>query len=1277
MSSNLRIQLFGGFRLAMGEDIIPPIATLKARSLFAYLIMHPGRAHTRDLLAGLFWPDLPDAVARRRLSQALWRIRQPFRITDAPFPLHVTANDVQFDDYFNHWLDVAAFEAALEADGEEGARMAAALYTGDFMNGFYDDWIIPERERLREHYLDALENLVIWCKEAGEYEEALHFARQLSLAEPLRESAHAQIMRLSRLLGRPQEALQQYEMLKNILSSELGVAPSAAVADLYRHLLTDEDRSFSPSASMRSAAPFLDIPSSIPLVGREAELARLIAGVNAAVHGRGGFAVVVGEAGVGKSRLLREVAREADWLGVQSLWGWAQDRGGSSPYDLWTQLLQAGVTPLRAAQLESWMEDVWLSALGVLLPDRDSLWPGLPEQITLDPEQEQKRVHEALIRVLLALGRISPHLLILEDLHWADEASLAALLKLVQRLSKSRLFVIISFRKAEAQARPEIWNVLQKVSASQGCERIELARLTDEEARKLVQLGLNLRRPAPRFTRRLYQETGGNPLFVLETLRALHDQGILYQDESGVWNTPWDAVTTDYAELPVSPGVQQVIARRLEKLGSAERSLLNATAILGDRFDFTLASLVAGEESKACVNAAKTLVLRRFWDEEPDAYRFSHNLVRQVVLMEMSEAEKERWHNAAFFVMEEARPDLIEDLAYHAEAGGLWREALHYHHLAAQQTEALSSYAASLEHWRQCLAIAPHLALSDEDHFDLLAGRERVLDILGRRQEQEEDIAAMLALAADDPLRKSQAMQRQARYLCELSRYAEAETAAKQALSLVRTRGELVAEHNALLTLSHIYNRWGKLDEALPPLQEALSLAVAAASLPLQALTNLELGDVMLGLGRHAEATALLETALALAREQQNRRCEIDALHLLAIIAIEQGDFVRADDLLGEELMLCREMGFLYGEGRVLLNRGNLYNLQGHAYQALHHYDAAIDVFQKLQNARGLALARLNRVSQHIALFGAGPVDFEMVAQVMNYAREVDDDVTIAQCQSIMGACHLAQGDYEQAAAWLRRGAENLVSVGQLWMASQNCRELARCYLESGLVEEAAHSLDRAETLLADVGATDADPAILILRARLACQRGHLNRALADSRTAVDILPPNQEQRRLILFWRSQILAAAGRSQEANLVLRLARDALQDALQDFPPDLRARSLTHHPEHRRIMVALATQTTVREQRLPAIGAPTGRPLTAEEWRVVHWTVHHPEDNLIHGKAARRQRRILRLLHEAAEQGAAPRVIDLARALEVSSKTIKRDLSALRAAGRDVRTRGSRG
>jgi DNA-binding SARP family transcriptional activator len=450
----LRVRLLGGLSLAWNQSPLPMSLSHAARSLFAYLVTYRDRPHTRDLLIGVFWPDLPETTARRRLSKALWQIRrilQNDQIPHAPPILVAEGDTLQLSPNLPIWLDVEEFIRCSKqcAGGEAGAieycQSCITHYQGEFLAGYHDDWTVLERERLREIFLATLAQLVEKHKSRGEYDHALRYARRLAVEDPWREEAHREAMRLFHLLGQDAEALNQFEVCRHTLAEELGIEPSPETTALADEIATRSELlepPHLPSAARPMIAPYLERPDQVPLVGRQKELAELLHQVESAVAGNGGLIIIYGEAGVGKSRLLRELALNVQWRGLHMVWGRCYELATPLPYLPLVEALRASLTALNDSDLKL----LWRAELSRLLPEL-AVEAGLPPP--LSPEEEKHRLLEAITRAFIALAERAPHLVLLEDVHWMDPASLEVLYYLLPRLVETRLLFVGTVRPEE------------------------------------------------------------------------------------------------------------------------------------------------------------------------------------------------------------------------------------------------------------------------------------------------------------------------------------------------------------------------------------------------------------------------------------------------------------------------------------------------------------------------------------------------------------------------------------------------------------------------------------------------------------------------------------------------------------------------------------------------------------------------------------------------------------------------------------------------------------
>lgn len=265
--ARLRIQLLGAVRVIHVDHSYDARLTHTLQPLLAWLVLNRRKTHAREALTELFWAEQQEDRARRCLSTALWRLKQALE-PDGVQPgayLISTAGTVGFNNDSDHWLDVAAFEDGVgllrnlsHSSGSPGewrrAEEAIGHYAGDLLEGFYDDWAIRERERLRLLYLDGLATLLTHYSESAAHDDALRCGQQILALDPLREDIHREVIRLHLHRGHRALALHQYEQCRALLDDELGVEPMEETRALCAALLPSTLTAPRPSPPRKSAA---------------------------------------------------------------------------------------------------------------------------------------------------------------------------------------------------------------------------------------------------------------------------------------------------------------------------------------------------------------------------------------------------------------------------------------------------------------------------------------------------------------------------------------------------------------------------------------------------------------------------------------------------------------------------------------------------------------------------------------------------------------------------------------------------------------------------------------------------------------------------------------------------------------------------------------------------------------------------------------------------------------------------------------------------------------
>src|SRR5262245_1767512 len=454
--ARLEVNLLGGFQAILGSGVPCTLPTKKAQALLAYLALAPGRAYPRDVLASLLWGERGSAQARKSLRQTIYALRRA--VFERVALVYVEGERLALNPDAVQ-VDVPQFESLVSEATPATLERAAALYRGDFLHGFvleeagFEEWLVVERERLREIAIEALAKLLAHQATTGETERAIQTATRLLAFDPLQEAVHRTLMRLYTRQGRRATALRQYQVCVAVLQRELRTEPETETKHLYQELLQQRRVAANTNASASTAADQptrptvarerLSLPSQeLPLIGRDAELERLRDLLQRAAEGRGHVAIVLGDAGIGKSRLLAQLAIEAFERGSGVLLGRAFES---------EQLLAFG--PWVAAIRESGaLEDAdTLAALGPRWrAELARLFHEVGEPVGGGRcAEDQLRFFEAVERLLTIMTAARPLLVLLEDLHWADEMSLRLMSYIGRRTHASKLLIVASARQEE------------------------------------------------------------------------------------------------------------------------------------------------------------------------------------------------------------------------------------------------------------------------------------------------------------------------------------------------------------------------------------------------------------------------------------------------------------------------------------------------------------------------------------------------------------------------------------------------------------------------------------------------------------------------------------------------------------------------------------------------------------------------------------------------------------------------------------------------------------
>ena len=465
-------------------------------------------------------------------------------------------------------------------------------------------------------------------------------------------------------------------------------------------------------------------------VGREAELERLRAAFDEAFAGRGSLVMLVGEPGIGKTRTAQELATYAQLRGGRVLWGRARESAGAPPYWPWIQIGNGFSATTDITQGGTGVQYDMMAALVPLFPALRQLIPGLPELPELhDGEAAQFRLFEAYTRFVAQIAD-PPLLLILDDLHWADKPSLLLLEHLAQELTHLRVLVVGTYRDTDLARTHPLSEALATLNRDPGFLRVPLRGLTRAETAAYIGAAANIE-PAPVVLDRIVEETEGNPFFLSEVVNLLTQEGTLTK--------------TSLSDIAIPDGVREALGRRLDRISPETNETLQVAAVVGREFAYDTLNLLGERPDDELLAQVEEALDARVIEEldRPGRYRFTHALMQETLLSELSTTRRVRLHGQVGDALERrwgansARhaPELAVHFSEAATLSAPYAQrAVRYSRFAAEQAEAVAAWDDARRHYQRCLDV---LADDDEGHID--EDHAALLVHLGRCSRDSED----------------------------------------------------------------------------------------------------------------------------------------------------------------------------------------------------------------------------------------------------------------------------------------------------------------------------------------------------------------------------------------------------------------------------------------------------------------------------------------------------------------------------------------------------------
>jgi DNA-binding SARP family transcriptional activator/tetratricopeptide (TPR) repeat protein len=1032
----LHLKLFGTPGLELGGKPIL-VHRRKGLALLAYLAVTQ-RPHSREALAALFWPDVDSNNALGSLRREIFRLKQDV----GQDLLFVDRQIVRMRQEHAVDLDVTSFQSLYATYRDHQHRVTPCpdcipllkqmvnLNTADFMTGFslpdspaFDEWVYFQAESTRKMMIAGLQTQIEWYAQQADYQSGQACARRWLELDRYNEQVYREQMRLTALSGDWAAALRHYEMCKQVLQEELNTTPDLATVRLYESIRLKQfppekagSKAFSGrNLARHTAPPSREEPAEDVFVGRKPQLDRLLRALGPVVGGSGRVMFVTGEAGQGKTWLLREFARQAqEAFPALVVAGGTNDFyiGEGVPYQPFREIMRlltgnldqvstAFLTPVAARRLQQIGP---ASTAALLAHGQDMVDILLPvEQLEHLAEQsealrqfinrhkqhgqpyqvDQLRLYEAVDRYLEQLAQEAPLLILLDDLQWAGRSSLNLLIHLARKLNKRSIFLLGAFRPEElahpqdsalhpfvdliSQMKSKFGDVLIQLDTPVGSTgRPFTDDLLDSEANCLSET----------FHQKLASYTSDHPLFVVEVLREMKERGDLFKSPDGVWT---EGQQVNWQALPTR--VEGIIEQRLNRLAPELYELLRVASVQGEVF--------IGEVIADILRLDPRELARRLNHEldhqhllihaqgvlhagtkRQTLYRFRHHLFQRYLYRSMSPAERMYLHEAVGRALEmlwagkrDADDLPAVQLARHFQEAQMNEQACQYLLLAGKQAMRSLAFNEAVTHFERGLVLLKNHAHTPELQL----------------QVYELNLALARALWDD-------------------GRVVEAVTAYTQTIELAHTLDNSEALARAVLAYEEI--RWRlNLNPQLSQkfIREALA-AVGEEESALRVILLVNLSRSLLVSGDDLELRETVNKALDIARRINDSLALFEALRIQSQIDRRPESTVTRLSAVQEMISIAKELGHQekLADGLDL----HIYDLLelGQIEQVDQAIAAQHQVAQAIKQPFQLHIAAVFQTMWAI-LHG----DFDEAERLANDAAELSRQIGIAELDSIYG----------------------------------------------------------------------------------------------------------------------------------------------------------------------------------------------------------------------------------------------------------------------------------
>ncbi|WP_162924541.1 tetratricopeptide repeat protein [Rubrobacter indicoceani] len=1101
----MRIKLFGEFRVWRSGEIVgnEKWDRQKTRSLLKLLLTCPGRVFSRDEILEALWTDSSPASAERSLRVTVSLLRRALEpnLEHGPGSRYIISQrpGYMFDRESACEVDTWEFEKHLKnaeearkaANHDEAIRMyrlALDLLQGEFLaEEKYEDWAFTAREDWRKRHLVALSELSECLAQKGRYTEAIESCERAMALDRYREDLRRRLILYHYCAGEQTLALRAYRCYARRLKEELGASPSPELEKLKDQVEAREVPGVDGSRRYPKPRHPLKLPYSLSrthFVGRDREYALLVERLGEAGEGSGGAVAVEGEAGVGKTRLVEEFLGYARTRGVRVLSGRCYEQELSSPLEpILDALGPPSVVDKKASEL------LWATGL----------------------HENSVRLYRTLTQRLIHESSTSGLVLFVDDVQWADAATLDFLTYAARRLSGERVLLVMTYRREEA---PALAGWIQHLADRRSVKILNLERLSyDNTLELLSRLSSRSFDGLRSMADFLYRESEGNPFYTVEYLRWLIESGTVQIDaRRRISGLKSEALRED--ELPSS--VRSLLRARFSGLDDQAKEFLNTAAVVGRSFDLSLISAIGLHRENDILALVELLMDSSLIVEAPEKnkYHFSHDKLRQALYKDIGSLRQRNLHLKVARTLEKLGSEPAE-LAHHYVRAQAWPEAFDRLIEAADKAKEGYAWKTALDYYSRALEIVDRLPDSDKTKFGLLTARENLLEHMDRQEERAASVREMFELAQrlGDRTRLAEVHIRRIGTLMALQDPEGASRAGEEALKIFRELQDPAGEARAHREIGYV--RWMTRDYAgaLEANLRSLWLHRELGYRKGEAGDAGNIAHAYRGLGDFDSALRWNEEAVRIDSELGDKLGESFRLNSVASIHRERGNLKAALSLHVKSLSLLKELGAKNLMATQHINCGRVQLSLGAPEGALEHFRAAARLGRETGYARdeGYALVGVGVCLEQSGASKEAEKTYRQAINLLHTSYELSEAAdsssgkadALALLAKILHRSLYRPGEaldaYEEAAGIYRRLNET-AKLRKLLMGLAGLRWQIRDFSGSAEVYNEALELARAQSEAAPEAAALASLSVVYREA------GDLRRSLRAGKDALGLL---------------------------------------------------------------------------------------------------------------------------------------------------------------------------